>query len=922
MRFANHIYVNRSRGLTRAAIVTICAGHVFGYPCIAMQDALAAPLVAVPIEHPAARTLSVSAWTITNVTTSARWPLRTDAVEAAMTNGAWNVPASNPKADANETDLEPFATAGGLTWKRLNLPASSSTTTTTTSPTSIVIPGALIAQGYARLLIERDFDSVVLLHGRGHSMLRVNGEPRAGDPYGHGYLKIPIYFKKGINELLVAGGRGNVTLDFLELGSTFTPTLALTSDDATLPDLVEGMPLDAPIGVIVRNATNDATPMFVPGEANSLTIRTRIGTEGEWISSPIGAIQSMTIRKISARVQAAAPTAELLEAKSVPLTIELVDQGAVVSTLQLSMRVIPKQAVRAVTYVSNVDGSTQYFAVLPAADSVDTSESGMAAQGLLLSLHGASVEAMNQASSYAAKPNLWIVAPTNRRPFGFDWEDWGRRDALDVLAHAQRLFKIDPRRVYLTGHSMGGHGTWQLASIFPDRFAAAAPSAGWESFASYGGWMPTLPEGSDGAQVQDIFRRSAATSQTALLKENLRDKPIYILHGDVDDNVPVAQARTMRELLTGIASPLEYHEQPGASHWWDDEVGPGAACLDWPGFFKLFNEHTLPNQEEISRVTFATLDPAISGTRNWITIEQQLSPGTLSTIDASVEGETLVVTTVNVRRFSVNLTEPVGSTVIDGYERSGTSFVKRAMPSKSNMMEWEAGFLPATQRGGSHSGPFKRAFDRDAILVFGTIGAPQENAWARAKAVYDAETFAYRGNGSFEVVSDVVYADWISQSGGAAMNRNVILYGNNDTNALYSRLLGSEPSRVNPVFVSTSKISLITSDNTKREIERGDLVCVMVRPNYEHPDALVGVVAPTGNAGAIIADRLPFFLSGAGFPDFLVLTPSMLSDTTTRGCEGVLGAGFFDHDWKLEPILDHDLLLEPIGSTNAVWHIE
>ena len=106
---------------------------------------------------------------------------------------------------------------------------------------------------------------------------------------------------------------------------------------------------------------------------------------------------------------------------------------------------------------------------------------------MVLTLHGAGVEGIGQAQCYSRKPGLYIVAPTNRRPYGFDWEDWGRLDAIEVLDLAQRAFETDPQQTYLTGHSMGGHGTWHLGVTFPDRFAAIAPSAGWISMWSYAG---------------------------------------------------------------------------------------------------------------------------------------------------------------------------------------------------------------------------------------------------------------------------------------------------------------------------------------------------------------------------------------------------------------------------------------------------
>ena len=95
----------------------------------------------------------------------------------------------------------------------------------------------------------------------------------------------------------------------------------------------------------------------------------------------------------------------------------------------------------------------------------------------MLSLHGASVKALNQVNAYGQKDWCHIVAPTNRRPYGFDWEDWGRMDALEVLDLAREQLGTDPQRTYLTGHSMGGHGAWHLGVTYPDRFAAVGPSA-------------------------------------------------------------------------------------------------------------------------------------------------------------------------------------------------------------------------------------------------------------------------------------------------------------------------------------------------------------------------------------------------------------------------------------------------------------
>src|SRR5208282_5622821 len=150
-----------------------------------------------------------------------------------------------------------------------------------------------------------------------------------------------------------------------------------------------------------------------------------------------------------------------------------------------------------------------YYAVVPALERA--ADSNVSRPGLVLTLHGANVEAIGQAQAYAPKPGLHIVAPTNRRPYGFDWEDWGRLDAMEVLGLAQKEFKTDPLRTYLTGHSMGGHGTWHVGVTFPDRFAAIAPSAGWISFATYAGGMrrPQNP-----TPMEAVLARAGLPSET------------------------------------------------------------------------------------------------------------------------------------------------------------------------------------------------------------------------------------------------------------------------------------------------------------------------------------------------------------------------------------------------------------------------
>ena len=262
-----------------------------------------------------------------------------------------------------------------------------------------------------------------------------------------------------------------------------------------------------------------------------------------------------------------------------------------------------------VAFTSAIDGSIQQYSVLPPIEKEGA--------GIVLTLHGAGVDAFNQVRSYSRKQNLWIVAPTNRRPFGFDWQDWGRKDAYEVLAHVSLNGGIDSTRVYLTGHSMGGHGAWHLAANDPDRFLAIAPSAGWCSFDTYvgrpGGKRAALWQGADGASL------------TPNLLSNLAQIPTFILHGEKDDNVPPREARLMEALLIAEGGAPVAHYQPGAGHWWNGKQAKGVDCVDWPGIFELFSKHKRPVTPKT--LDFVTVDPGVDADHYWISAHQPLRYG-------------------------------------------------------------------------------------------------------------------------------------------------------------------------------------------------------------------------------------------------------------------------------------------------------
>jgi dienelactone hydrolase len=745
-----------------------------------------------------------------------------------------------------------------------------------------------LAGGYLYMVVESARPRTMILDATGFYVAWINGEPRGGEKYGADYLRHPVRLAKGRNELLFRGERGRFKGRLTEPPAE----VFFTDKDMTLPDLIVGDGGQVWAGLRLVNATGE--------RLEGIEIVYRSGGRERSVRLDT-AVAPLLTQKLAVPLAVDAPSAEGPVKVEVRARARAGRRTVETPAFPLELKAAAAAAHHSRTFVSAIDRSVQYFGVVPmaAGDPVRSVQAPGAKPALVLTLHGAGVEGIGQARAYKPKDWAVIVAATNRRPYGFDWEDWGRIDALEVLGEARRLFGTDPARTYLTGHSMGGHGTWQIGATVPGPWAAIAPSAGWHSFSSYGGGAAFK----DPSPVEKMLLRANDPSETTALSRNFLNYGVYILHGDQDDNVPVTQARFMRELLGKFHPDFAYYERPGAGHWWGNE------CVDWPPLFQFLKERERPEDAGVRRLEFVTADPGISSRMRWIEILAQTKPLEYSKVAIEMDeaGKAFKGTTENVERLAVDI-QPVKASAAAGgdaggaaaatvarkagetitIELDGSKVEARGVPEtgrvylERNDNGWAVAAGPARpgQKGPQRSGGFKAAFGHGFILVYGTRGDAAEDARAFGKAKFDAEMFWVRGNAGIEILPDTAFDPAKDK------DRGVIFYGNADTNAAWAKLLSGSPVEVRN---GRARIG-------EKSYTGGDYAAYFVRPRPGSDVASVGVVAWTGKAGWMAASPGQYFISGAGYPDLILHS----AESLRSGTDGIRAIGWFGNDWSVE----------------------
>lgn len=182
---------------------------------------------------------------------------------------------------------------------------------------------------------------------------------------------------------------------------------------------------------------------------------------------------------------------------------------------------------------------------------------------LMLFLHGAGERGDNLARVKRHGPPK-LVEKGKKFPFivispQCPQRSWWNSDSLSkLLDEVVKQYRVDQNRIYVTGLSMGGYGTWALAAKYPDRFAAIAPICG------------------------------GGNTKSA---EKLKSIPIWVFHGAKDSVVKVRLSEVMVEAIKKAGSKnIKFTVYPNANHdsW--------TKTYDNPELYKWFLKHNLEGE--------------------------------------------------------------------------------------------------------------------------------------------------------------------------------------------------------------------------------------------------------------------------------------------------------------------------------------
>ncbi len=444
----------------------------------------------------------------------------------------------------------------------------------------------------------------------------------------------------------------------------------------------------------------------------------------------------------------------------------------------------------------------------------------------------------------------------------------GEVDVLEALADVTRRYRIDPARIILVGHSMGGTGVLDLGVRYPDRFAGAVSLAGYPTR-----WIHEEIRKGPFRAGERLLARLYSPIYWA---ENGRHLPIIAVHGRKDgpwkSRFLVARWKRLRQ-------PAELKLFEGGHDVWRHYLDRGQVYRDT----RTWRRPAAPR-----RITFRT--PRLRWNRAWwVRIDDRPRSDAWSAVDAhSYHGNRIRLKTTNVSALTLRPTWP--RYVARAATRLTVDGATLSIPPGAGLSihraggRWQRGPAPnprGLRKRPGLEGPVDDLYHGPILVVVGTRDPRQTPALRRVgEALRRYEDSSAR----YPIKTDRQVTD-------ADRRRyHLILVGAAHANLETARYAARLPIRVTRRAVRVGRC-----------VFRGDdKAALFIHPNPDVPGRYLLVLAGTSASAVLRVHRLPWYL-----PDFLVYDRSIEAGHNLRILgpdRRFLAAGFFTRRWRLPSV--------------------
>ncbi len=493
-------------------------------------------------------------------------------------------------------------------------------------------------------------------------------------------------------------------------------------------------------------------------------------------------------------------------------------------------------------YESAADGSGQPFKIMIPTDYDPTNPPGMSVY-----MHGLTGDHLKHSTGIKDRAGDFDIAVLGRSRGG-SYLGLSGADVLDVIKYVQTHWKIDDRRIQLTGGSMGGGGIFKLGSRYPHLFASGLITCGF-------------------------------TTQEPI--NNLLTLPLYATHSADDPVVGIITAR----------GPLQTVRERGGRNVFDETNGLGHAAWDFAEGNRRAaawaQGEVRPRSQDVLRIDFTALDG--EARRGWWAevAEWGAEPRPARFILTASRANALNVELRNVGRLTLHLEEAPfdrARPLVLSVNGQPAVTVPAPLPAKVDLTPTGiAAPTTTTRRLHAPGGAYQLYNGEPLLIVYGTRGAAalKEAAEAAARSWNpgwptegegrdpgDGVPFFHNLFGTLPVKADRdVTAEDLARN-------HLVLIGNTEENSVVERLSAGFPLRV-------TATEIVCSDGAS--FPRAGNAWGLVHLNPEAPDRLVfwvGSDTPVAYAaGAVIPA-----LHGSGFhaADLVIADPAKRTVIATR----------------------------------------